>query len=139
MEQEQNAPLFGLNIDALGLSILRTSAQWAKSLSILGILLGLISFGLGISFYSRFSGGYYNSRSALASIYLIAFISYAVIFIVSAIFLLNFSNKITLALQANDQAALNAGMNALKNAIIFWTIVFIVFLVILLLALANLL
>ena len=144
MEPEQNTSLFGLNIDMNGSAILRSAAQWAKALAILGIIIGVVSCIFGFLLHNRLTtvnGRFsdFSSRTAdsVATLYLIVFIIYGVVFFISSIFLFGFSNKTITGLNTNDQVTLNAGFNAIKNGIIFWTIIFIVFLLLLLLALAG--
>ena len=126
--QPGESSLFGLNIDIDTSGILKTSAQWSKVLAILGFIFGSFLIVFGFVLQSRVTGYSYSGGSYIATLYLVVFFIYGAIFIISSIFLLNFSNRVAQAIEANDQQSLNSGLSAIKNAIIFWTIIFVMLL-----------
>lgn len=140
MENEQLTSLFGLSIDDQCSATFRAAAQWGKVLSLLGFILGALMLFFGILVYSKiagsFNGNRYISRSmqTAAIRYLIICFLFAGLFITGAIFTLNFSNKVATALNTSDQLSLNNGLIAIKNGIIFWAVIFIIFIILLLLA-----
>jgi hypothetical protein len=128
---ETGTSLFGLSIDINSSGVLKTAALWGRILSITGFILSLLLFILGIFLYNKFTlradyRSIGSARGALGTTYLIVFLLYGFVFIISSIFVLNFSNKISEAIESNSQDALNAGFNSIKNALVFWAIVFLV-------------
>ena len=86
---------------------------------------------------SRYDGGYgYRSRgfsaSAIGNAGMAVYLITGLIMIISSIFALNAGNKISLALRANDQAALNGGFAGIRNYFAIWSIVIIIMLLLLL-------
>jgi hypothetical protein len=144
MENEQPLSLFGLSIDEESNAVLRVAAQWGKLLSVLGFVLAALVFVLGIIIYNKITGSYsgndYASHSikTLATRYLIACILFAGVFVTGAVFTLNFSNRITTALNTSDQPSLNSGLAAIKSGIIFRVVIFIIFIILILLAFIGL-
>lgn len=140
MENEPNSSLFGLSIDEQAAVTLRSASQWGRLLAILGFVLGILILLLGIVVYSRLTGSYAGSGAYRSSVQtaatrnLIICLILSGMFITGAIFTLNFSNRISLALQTSDQYALNSGLSAIRNLIIFWAIIFIIFILLMLFA-----
>jgi hypothetical protein len=145
MDNEQPPSLFGLNIDQESTTALRTAAQWGRALSVLGFILGGLVLLFGIVIYSKITVSYGSGRyvsssvQSLATRYLIVCILLAGTMITGAIFTLNFSNRTIIALNTSDQFSLNSGFAAIKSAIIFWSVIFIIFIILVLLAFAAIL
>jgi hypothetical protein len=146
MESESESSLFGLNIDEQASATLRTATQWGRVLSILGFVLGGLVLILGFIFYSRLTG-YYRGQGneylaspmqKLALRYLIICIVFAGVLMTGAVFMLNFSNRTVSGLDSQDQYLLNSGLSAFKGGIVFWSIVFIVFIVLMSLGIMGL-
>jgi uncharacterized membrane protein len=139
MENEEESSLFGLGIDPESAATLRTASQWARLLSILGFILGTLVLIFGLILYNKilasYGSDYIAARTAarmLANRYLIACVLFAAVLMTGAVLTLNFSNRTMTALDNNDQSALNGGLSAMKSGIIFWSIVFILFIIIML-------
>ena len=63
MEQNQPNPgtsLFQLNLDAANSYTLRSAASWAKVLGIVGIIIGILFFGIGLLVQSAISSSGYG-------------------------------------------------------------------------------
>lgn len=140
MENEQPLSLFGLSIDEENTGTLRSASQWGKVLAVLGFVLGAMVILLGIILYNKIAGSYspgdYAARSlkTIALRYLVISVLFGGVFITGAIFTMNFSNRVITALNTHDQYSLNSGLSAIKSGIIFWTIMFVLFILLLILA-----
>ena len=132
--QNQGGQLFQLNVDPTASMALKGAASWAKVLAIVGIILGVLFVIFGIIIQNAINGaGYYGRSSGMVgSIGLVTYIICGLVMIVSSIFALNFANKISAALSANDQVALSAGFGAARNYFAFWAVICIIFLLLLL-------
>ena len=131
--QTQGGPLFQLNIDMNANIALRSAASWAKVLAIVGFIMGIlfVIFGFLVQNAMR-SGGYYGRSSSMIGSYgLVVYLILGIVMIVSSVFALNFANKVTAALTANDQVALAAGIGAARNYFAFWAVLCIIFLLLL--------
>lgn len=139
MEQNQNTSLFQLNLDAQNSYTLRSAASWAKVLGVVGLIIGILCIIGGILLQqavARSGGSFRNetgfSARTMGNAGLIGYVIMGLIYIVSSMFALNGGNKINQGLKANDQAALNAGFAGVRNYFAFWTILLIIFLLLLL-------
>jgi hypothetical protein len=148
MEQNQNpnpatpTSLFQLNLDAQNSYTLRSAASWAKVLGIVGLIIGILFFIVGIMVQQVLSSNsgmssyrYRNSgfsASGLANAGMIVYIIMGLLMVISSIFALNAGNKINQGLKTNDQAALNAGFAGARNYFAFWAILLIIFLLLML-------
>src|ERR1700755_3229499 len=104
MEQNQPNPgtnLFQLNLDAANSYTLRSAASWARVLGIIGMIIGILFFIVGILVQSAFSNASYGgdryyggSNRMLANAGMITYIVMGLILVVSSIFALNFGAKI---------------------------------------------
>jgi hypothetical protein len=142
----QNTSLFQLNLDAANSYTLRSAASWAKVLAIVGLICGILFFIFGILVQAtvRNYGGnrYYNddlryNTSTIANLGMAVYIIMGLIFIISSIFALNFANKITRALRANDQYSLSSGFAGARNYFAFWAILMILFLLLMLIGVVG--
>lgn len=138
MKQEESS-LFGLNIDQQSSAALKSASQWGRFLAILGFILGVLISVLGLIIYIKITTGYHDTYRGLSAArrlgmrYLIVFFLSAAVMITGAVFTLNFSNKVATALHTHDQSLLNNGLSAIKNGIIFWSVLFVIFVLLMLL------
>jgi hypothetical protein len=139
MEQDQQTPgtsLFQFNLEAEASYKLRSAASWAKVLSIVGFIIGALCIALAFIFQSAANKGGIRGlpgltdRAAQAGITMVMVfcILFGAIFIISAIFAFNFSNKIATAIKTNDQQSLSSGLGAMRNYYAFRTIIMILWL-----------
>jgi Family of unknown function (DUF5362) len=137
MEQNQSS-LFNLSIDSNTASTIKTSTQWARILAICGIIMGALVVVIGLIIPSIMrnsmrSSGFSNydresMDSAMAAgmgVGMVLYIIMGALIILGNIFLLNYANKTSAALNANDSSLLNAGMAGLRNYFTFWGIIMI--------------
>jgi hypothetical protein len=121
---ESNQPLddnfgTGLNISANILEFLKETAKWAYFLSILGfIMVGFIVFA-GIfagTIFSVFLGEFQNEIPGFSPVIItIFYLIIAGIYIFPILYLFRFAKNTKLALQSDDQIALNAAFENLKS------------------------
>ena len=146
MEPNQNTSLFQLNLDAQNSYTLRSAASWAKVLGVVGMILGICFFILGILVQQVLnnsgSGRYYDrgigiSSKTIGTMGLAMYLIIGLIMVISSIFAMNAGNKINRGLKTNDQAALNAGFAGARNYFAFWAIILIIFLLLVLISLAG--
>jgi len=138
MEQNQNTPLFSLNLDAQNSYTLRSMASWAKVLGVVGLIMGILCILLGIlvkQAMNQYGGGL--STSVIGNWGMAFYVVVGLIFIVTSIFALNAGNKINAALQANDRAALSSGFANARNYFAFWGVIIILLLLLGLLSLLG--
>lgn len=145
MDQNQNPPLFQLNLDANNGYTLRSAASWGKVLGIAGVILALIFFAFAFLFQNMMgkTGNYYGddfggSTKFAGQMGMIIYIIVGLLYLIGSLFAVNFGNKITKALKTNDQASLNSGFAALRNYFAFWSILLIIALLFMLIAIATL-
>jgi hypothetical protein len=151
MEQNQSS-LFELSIDATTASTIKNSTQWARIVAICGIIMGamLVLFGFifptilknsarnsGMSMYERDS--FEGAMAAGVGIGMVLYIIIGGLIVLGNVFLLNYANKTTRALQTNDQVTLNAGMAGLRNYFTFWGIVMILWLLLMVIGVLGIL
>lgn len=151
MEQNQNADpttsLFQLNLDAQNSYTLRSAASWAKVLGIVGVIIGILFFISGIMVQQAMSryGGYssYRYRSSgfsatsLGNAGMAVYIILGAIMVITSIFALNAGNKINQGLKTTDQAALNSGFAGVRNYFAFWSVLLIIFLLLMFIGLMG--
>lgn len=135
MEQQQENSLFGLSIDSVTAGYLKETASWAKLLAIVGmiscgfIVIGGIVASMAVSSatseFREIGGG--GASAAAGAAMMIFYIIMAVIYFFPCLFTLRFSNYIKMALNANDQMALNEGMRNLKATFRFMGVITIIF------------
>lgn len=142
--QQQNTSLFQLNLDAQNGYTLRSAASWAKVLAITGFIIAALCIAGGIMMQqamNQYGSGYYNDRGFNARMMgnagLVVYVILGLIFIVSSIFALNAGNKITRGLRSNDQYSLNAGFASIRNYFAFWSVLMIIFLLLILIGLLG--
>ena len=140
----QNTSLFQLNLDATNSYTLKSAASWAKVLAVVGLICGILFFIFGLLVQAtvrNYGGGrYYNDNyntSTIANLGMAVYIVLGLIFIISSIFALNFANKITRALRANDQYSLSSGFAGARNYFAFWAILMILFLLLMLIGVVG--
>ncbi len=135
MDQNQNTSLFSMNLDAQNSYTLRSMATWGKVLGVVGLILGILFVIFGViaqQAIRRSSLGYsYSERSGisggtLANMGLAVYLIMGLVLVISSIFALNAGNKLSLALRANNQAALNAGFAGARNFFAFWAVILII-------------
>jgi len=142
----ENQSMFQLNLDGYNSATLKSAATWAKVSAIVGFIMAALFVGLGVLVQSRISSqmssGYYSdsgvSASTVGNIGMITYVFMGIVMVVSSIFALSFSNKISRALQINDQAELSGGFAAIRNYIAFWAILMIISLLLLFISIAGL-
>jgi hypothetical protein len=148
MEQNPNTSLFQLNVDANTSYSLRGAATWAKVLAVCGLIIGILFIVSGFfvqnlmsnySFNSRYSdeavdGGAVRTASTIG---MVMYLLIGLVFVISSIFALNFGNRITRALRANDQHTLSSGFSAARNYFAFWAILMIIMLLLMLIGVAG--
>jgi len=146
MEQPmQSSSLFQLNIDANNASTLRSAANWAKILGILGIVFGLLFILIAFvvqntinSTYRRFDDyGPSQNTGILATGAMAVYIVMGLLTIIGSIFALNFGSKVSSALRTNDSNTLRSGFAGARNYFAFWAILMIIGLLFMVIAIAS--
>jgi hypothetical protein len=131
---DSNQSLFSLSIDPVTKEHLSETAKWAKFLSVIGMIflvVGII-FGLsGIWFSSVFDPAGSDEMSTMPSPALGVFMAaymfvIAVIWFFPLLYLYRFAARMRVALNGNDQQALNTSFQNLKMCIRFVGIVTII-------------
>lgn len=145
MELNQPPPppqssLFQLSIDTNANQTLRSAASWGRVLGIVGTILGALLIILGVMIQSTFKRNpeFGENASLMGNLGMAVYIIFGLVLIISSIFSLNFSSKISAALRSNDQYSLTAGFGAARNYFAFWSILCIIFLLLILLAFLGL-
>ena len=140
--QNQESPLFGLTIDPMIKSHLSETARWGKFLAIIGFICCALIVMLGIYFVTaagtiertyRINEG--PSLSSLGPALAVMYILIAILYFFPCLFLLRFSNKMKMALAAENQADLTVSFQNLKVLFRYVGILTIIVLAIYLLAL----
>ena len=143
--QPPDSPLFGLSIDPVIKSHLSETAKWGKFLAIVGfVVCGFIILG-GIFFitifgnleknYSSYSSNSTSLIAALGPGILVFYLIIAVLYFFPCLFLLRFSNKIKVALAADNQPELTSAFQNLKVLFRYVGVITIIFISFYLLAL----
>jgi len=142
INQPQNSPpLFQLNIDMNANIALRGAASWAKVLGIVGLIEGILFVIFGFLVQNAVNrGGYYGGNSnMIGNLGMVVYIIMGLIMIIGSVFAMNFANKISTAIRANDQVALASGFSAVRNYFAFWAVICIIFLLLLLITFVSVL
>lgn len=147
MEQNQSSSLFGLSIDPTTKAHLTETARWAKFLAICGFIMLALMIVYGIVITTVMSatmgamenefGGYYQQSSLTAGMttfMIVIFIVVALIYFFPILFTLRFANKMKIALNNNDQDALNESFMNLKITLRYLGILTIICLALMLLS-----
>lgn len=104
-----------LNIDPVSAENLKETAKWAKFVAIAGFIFSAMIIIFAFYYYSqvtRYSFGrrYYSRYMLIAGVYIVI----AIVWIITAVYQLRFSSRLTLALEANDQSELQQSFSNLK-------------------------
>lgn len=144
MEQNPNTSLFSLNLDAQNSYTLRSVASWAKVLGIVSIIVAALCVILGLitqQQVNRYDTYSYRSSGlgtdTLGNMGLAVMIITALIYGLSGMFALNAGNKITNGLKTNNMEMLNSGFAGARNFFALWTILMIIFSLVMLLGLMG--
>ena len=138
---EENPSLFGMSIDPITREHLSETAKWARFLAIVGLIFLIFLVVLGIysavtlsQFEDEFRG--YSRRSFATGVGIGTAITYFIVFLIYVfpiVFTLRFASKMRLALNTNDQEALNTSFQNLKICFRYIGVVTIIFLVLMVL------
>ncbi len=116
--QDLNQPSQQLLITENVKRVLLEARKWSKFLAILGfiglgflILFGFIFVVAGNLIDEANIDGYSNLQSSAMGIY---YVISAIIYVIPLVFLLNFSNKLKVAINSNDPYSLYAAFNSLR-------------------------
>ena len=123
MEQTHSSSLFSLSIDPVTKAHLSETAKWARFLAIVGIILLIVGvifsliMAVGMSAFTGSFDNQYGGASpfpgfgvAIALVYIIIL----VLWFFPLLYLLRFANRMRVALNGNDQQALNVSFQNLK-------------------------
>jgi hypothetical protein len=101
--------------------------------------MGILFVVLGVLVQNVMNSGAYYGRnsSVVGNVGMVTYIIMGLIMVIGSVFALNFSNKISTALRANDQLALSGGFSAARNYFAFWAVLCIIFLLLLLVGLLG--
>lgn len=123
---DQQNQLFGLTIDPQSKRFLSETAKWGKFLSILGFIgcafiaiAGIITaIGLGkeSQSYNEFGGSPFAMLGPALAVVLLLM---ALLYFIPCLYLFRFSGQMSVALSADDQAALNKAFENLKSVFKF--------------------
>ena len=133
MEQNQNTALFSLSIDQNASSVLKSASQWGKIFAVCGFIVGILCVVLGVIMQntmntatSGFDNSEFRTGAGIAgTTALVMYVLVGLIYFLSSLFILNFSNKTARALKTNDQNSLVAGIGGLRNFLALWAILLI--------------
>src|ERR1700759_5102624 len=133
MEQNDSLLNTELHIDATSQSYLSEAAKWGNFLSIVGFvlsgLLAIVALFAG-SIFSRVTTMYGGGAGFIGAGFItILYLLIAALYFFMSLFLYRFSNKMKIALYANDQATLNDSFLNLKSLFKLWGILTIIYLV----------
>lgn len=143
MENEQNKPLFDLQIDASGKAHLSEAATWARFLAIIGFifLVLMVFYGFWMvtmmdSVMGELGGGIYGNDmlSGAGTMIAVLYLVIAIIYFFPLMFTLRFANKMKQALATNDQVVLNDSLKNLKITLRYLGILTIIALVFVIIA-----
>lgn len=144
--EQTNTSLFSLSIDPVTKAHLTEAAKWARFLAITGmvflvlmIIAGVFGSAMLFSTTNRLESEYGGSATGMGAygtgIFAAYMIIVAVIYFFPLLFTLRFANNMRVALNANDQQALNISFQNLKACFRFLGILIIICLVFLAIAL----
>lgn len=114
----ENSKLFDLNIDAEVSGYLTETARWGRFLAILGFIgCGFMIFvGLIANFLPMATGGLGGGGMAMSSSFVMVFyLAFGIISIFPYIYLMRYSKRVKLAVQASDQDMLASAFSNLKS------------------------
>ena len=133
---EQDKALFSLSIDPLTKAHLNDTARWARFLSIagmvmigLGLLISILTLTVWQDRFFRYTVNGQESQNLSAAMrmgYLFFMLVVLLVAFVPLMYLLQFSNRLRVALSANDQDDLNLAFMNLKKYFRYLGIVLIV-------------
>ncbi|MGH2564881.1 MAG: DUF5362 family protein, partial [Ginsengibacter sp.] len=114
-------------------------------LGILGIIFGILILIVGFAYqsliggsrYSQFEGYGERSASIAGNIVMVICVLFGALTIIGSIFALNFGSKITTALRTNDSNSLRGGFAGVRNYFAFWSILMIIYLLLVILSIAS--
>lgn len=143
-QQPQESSLFQVGMDESSKVVLKSAATWGKVLGVAGIIYG--GFFILIAFmaenilknYGQYGyGNSYNENELRqgAGIARVMYIIIGAVIIIGSVFAFNFGNKISRALQTNDQLALRSGFAGVRNYFAFWSVLMLIGLLIFVLTL----
>jgi len=133
--EQQNAQLFGLSLDATSRRFLSETAKWGRFLSIIGFIICALMIIAGIVFTLLISSSKnvfddYNSSpikfGALGPVIGFFYILLAILYFFPCLYLNRFSNKMTRAINSEDQVSMTAGFENLKSLFKFCGVVTII-------------
>jgi len=138
--EQTNTSLFSLTIDPVTKAHLTEAAKWARFLAITGmvflvlmIIAGVFGSAMLFSTTSRLESEYGGSATGMGAygtgIFAAYMIIVAVIYFFPLLFTLRFANNMRVALNANDQQALNISFQNLKACFRFVGVLTIIALV----------
>ena len=128
---ESNQSLFSLNIDPVTKVHLSETARWARILSIIGFvsLVLMILVIIGAFMYMGTMGAETQMFPGFGVAMAVYYIIIAAIWFIPLLYLFRFSGAMRVALNGNDQQALNTSFLNLKSCFKFVGIVTIILLV----------
>ena len=135
MEQTSSPSLFSLSIDPVTKAHLGETTRWARFLAIVGMVLlalgvvGVIFFATYMSSFNAMGNSYGTTGYPFAGFGITFALFYIIILAVwffPLLFLLRFANRMRVALNGNDQQALNVAFQNLKITFRFVGIVTII-------------
>jgi len=147
MEQNQNSSLFELGLTGDAKSHLTETAKWAKFLAICGmiaivlmIIIGVVvSIGLS-SASSQFGNDMYGQSGMAAGLgmgVMVFYIIVGLLYFFPCLFLLQFGNKMKLAIASGDDLLLSESFRNLKKTFRYLGVLTIIFLAFFVLGLAT--
>ena len=145
---EEKSSIFGLTLNEESAMIIKTSASWARILSVSGFILSGIMMMLGIVTKVVFSSfekhDYsYNDRSVQdtlsmgGSFAMAIYIIIAVILLISSVFLYRFAKRVSTALRTNNIVTLNAAFSNMRAHLSIWAVVMIMVLLFIVLGILS--
>ncbi len=139
MSDTTQVNMFDLGMDANASVQLREAAKWARFLAIVGFvicaLIAIVAIFAGsfiASSFSRLGGGMSDigdsATAGLGVFVTIIYLGIVALYFFPCLFLFQFANKAKLALDSNDQDALNYSFTKLKAFFRYWGILTIILL-----------
>ena len=136
---ESNQSLFSLNIDPVTKVHLNETARWARFLAIVGLVSLVLAIVLIIGAFifmgsQMTEAGMFPGFGVAMAVY---YVIIAAIWFIPLLYLLRFSGALRVALNGNDQQALNTSFLNLKSCFKFVGIVTVILLVLALLGVVG--
>lgn len=137
MEQTTSSSLFSLSIDPVTKAHLSETARWARFLAIVGMVCIALA-AVGVFFFGYMMSAMGNLENEMSSSYrsglfpafgigmAIFYIILLLVWFFPILYLLRFANKMKIALNGNDQHALNLSFQNLKACLRFVGIITII-------------